>query len=189
INRAAASVYEMGSTFKVFTVAMGLDSGTTTLDAVFDASQPLHMSGRVVRDYHAENRAMTVAEIFMHSSNIGTSRIALTAGADTMTRYCRAFGLLQAAPVELRESARPITPREWNDNTIASASFGHAISVSPLTLAAGMGAVLNGGTYVPLTIHPLPAGERPEGKRVISEVTSKAMLDLMRANVVHGTGG
>jgi cell division protein FtsI (penicillin-binding protein 3) len=189
INRAAQSVYEMGSTFKVFTVAMGLDSGATTLDSVFDATQPLHMAGRTVRDYHAENRAMTVAEIFMHSSNIGTSRIALQAGAATMTRYFGGFGLQQAAPVELRESARPIVPREWNDNTVASASFGHAISVSPLALAAGMGAVLNGGTYVPLTIRPVKADERPEGKRVISEVTSKAMLDLMRANVVHGTGG
>ncbi|MET0294611.1 MAG: penicillin-binding protein 2 [Phenylobacterium sp.] len=189
VNRAAASVYEMGSTMKVFSVAMGLDSGAVNLGSMIDASTPLRMSGRSVRDYHAENRAMTVAEVFMHSSNIGTSRIALMAGGDTMLKYYKAFGLLEPAPIELRESSRPIVPRQWDSNTIASASFGHAISVSPLMVAAGMGAVLNGGTYVPLTIRPVKAGERPEGRRVVSEATSKAMLDLMRANVVHGTGG
>lgn len=188
-NRAGASVYEMGSIMKVFSVAMGLDSGTVNIGSVIDASSPLKMAGRSVRDYHAENRAMTVADVFMHSSNIGTSRIALMAGADIMLKYYKDFGLLEAAPIELRESARPITPSKWDANTLASASFGHAISVTPLAVAAGMGAVLNGGTYVPLTIKPVADGERPSGRRVVSEETSKAMLDLMRANVVHGTGG
>lgn len=188
-NRAGASVYEMGSIMKVFSVAMGLDSGAVNIGSVIDASSPLKMAGRSVRDYHAENRSMTVAEVFMHSSNIGTSRIALMAGADTMLKYYKDFGLLDPAPIELRESARPITPRQWDPNTLASASFGHAISVTPLAVAAGMGAVLNGGVYVPLTIKPVKDGERPKGRRVLREETSKAMLDLMRANVVHGTGG
>lgn len=189
INRAAASVYEMGSTFKVFTVAMGLDSGAATLASTFDARVPLKIGGQTIHDYHAENRVMTVADIFMHSSNIGTTKLAFQAGGETMVRYFKALGLMQAAPVELEESTRPILPRQWTANAVASASFGHAISVSPLALAAGMGAVLNGGTYVPLTIHALPAGERPIGRRVLSEGTSRAMLGLMRVNVQHGTGG
>uniref|UniRef100_UPI00286C5ACE penicillin-binding transpeptidase domain-containing protein n=1 Tax=Phenylobacterium sp. TaxID=1871053 RepID=UPI00286C5ACE len=75
------------------------------------------------------------------------------------------------------------------DNDVASTSFGHAISVSPLAVAAGMGSILNGGTYVPLTIRPVKAGFRPKGTRAVSEETSRAMLDLMRVNVVRGTGG
>ncbi|MFN3513720.1 MAG: peptidoglycan D,D-transpeptidase FtsI family protein [Phenylobacterium sp.] len=189
INRAAASVYEMGSTFKVFTVALGLDSGTATLATTFDARAPLVMAGRTIHDYHAENKVMSVADIFMHSSNIGTTKLALQAGSETVQKYYRAFGLLSAAPVELNESARPILPRRWDDNAVASSSFGHAISVSPLALAAGMGAILNGGTYVPLTIRPVKPGAGPQGTRVVSEATSRAMLDLMRINVVRGTGG
>jgi cell division protein FtsI (penicillin-binding protein 3) len=188
VDRAAARVYEMGSTFKVFTVALGLDSGTTKLDSVFDTSATMQLGSRAIHDHDKVNYNMTVPEIFIKSSNIGASRIALQAGAGNMAKYFGAFGLLKPAQVELMESAKPILPRKWNDDTIASASFGAAISVSPLQLAAGMGSVLNGGTYLPLTIRPMAAGARPKGPRVISESTSRAMLDLMRMNVMHGTG-
>lgn len=188
LNRAAASVYEMGSTFKVFTVAMGLDTGAASLTSTFDAAAPMKIGSRAIRDFHAENRVMTLEEVFMHSSNIGTSKLALTMGRDTMTRYFQEMGLLAPAPIELIESARPILPRKWDDNTIASASFGHAISVSPLALSAAMGSVVNGGVYVPLTIKKLKPGERPQGRQVMSGSTSRAMLDLMRLNVVRGTG-
>lgn len=189
INHAAASVYEMGSIMKVFSVAMGLDSGAATLTTTFDTTSPYRLGSRAIRDYHPENRPQTVAEIFLNSSNVGTTRLSLAAGGPTMARYYKNLGFLSVAPNELRESARPIVPRKWDDNTVASVSFGSAIAVSPLSVAAGMGAVMNGGTYVPLTIKPMKPGSRPEGRRVMSETTSRAMLDLMRANVVHGTGG
>nr|WP_215906583.1 penicillin-binding protein 2 [Phenylobacterium glaciei] len=189
LNHAAASVYEMGSTFKVFTVAMGLDSGTATLASTFDARQPVKIGNQVIHDYHAENKIMSVSDIFIHSSNIGTTKLALQAGSANVQKYFKAFGLTHAAPVELSESAKPIVPRHWTENDVASTSFGHAISVSPLSVAAGMGAILNGGTYVPLTIRPMKPGARPEGYRAVSEETSRAMLDLMRVNVVRGTGG
>jgi len=189
LNRAGTQVFEMGSIFKVFTVAMGLDSGAATLNSTFDASVPVKIGGQTIHDYHAVKGLMTVSDIFVHSSNIGTTKLALQAGGPTLTRYFKAFGLFEPAPIELQESARPILPRQWNDNAVASASFGHAISVTPLSVAAGMGAVLNGGRYLPLTIRPMKAGSRPQGARVISEATAQSMLQLMRLNVVHGTGG
>lgn len=188
LNRAASSVYEMGSTFKVFTVAMGLDTGVASLDSTFDATSPMRIGNRAISDFHAENRLMTLEDVFIHSSNIGTSRLGLTLGGATMTKYFEGLGLLAPAQVELVESARPILPRKWNEDAVASASFGHAISVSPLSLSAAMGAVLNGGEYVPLTLRKLKADEAPQGRRVVSEKTSRAMLDLMRINVVRGTG-
>ncbi|HEX5379328.1 MAG TPA: penicillin-binding protein 2 [Phenylobacterium sp.] len=188
-NRVAGRVYEMGSTFKTFTIAMALDSGKVSLNSTFDTSSSMAMGSRIIHDHDRVNYNMTVPEIYLKSSNIGASRIAFQAGGGTMTRYFEAFGLLKAAPVELPESAKPIVPHKWNDDTIASASFGHALAVSPLALAAGYGAIMNGGTYIPLTIRPVKAGERPEGRRVVSEQTSRAMLDLMRMNVLEGTGG
>ena len=187
-NRAVASVFEMGSTFKVFTLAVGLDTGQITPDTVFSTTKGMHIGSRVIRDLHAAGHDMTARDIFLKSSNIGASQIALQVGGPTMTRYFEAFGLFKAAPIELTESARPILPREWNPNTVASASFGHAISVSPVALAAGVGSVLNGGRYVPLTLQPMRAGARPEGRRVVQEETSRQMLDLMRRNVLEGSG-
>jgi cell division protein FtsI (penicillin-binding protein 3) len=107
-----------------------------------------------------------------------------------MERYFRSFGLWDKAPSELLESARPITPRRMSDNTVASMAFGHAISVSPLALATGMSAILNGGEYRPLTLRRLEPGQAPaEGRRVIKASTSRTMLNLMRLNVTNGTGG
>jgi cell division protein FtsI (penicillin-binding protein 3) len=189
VDRVSARVYEMGSTFKTFTIAMALDSGKVRLDSTFDTSSSMMMGSRTIHDHDRVNYNMSVPEIYLKSSNIGASRIAFQAGGPTMTKYFDAFGLFKSAPVELVESAKPIMPRKWNDDTIASASFGHAISVSPLALAAGYGAIMNGGVYVPLTIRPMKPDARPAGRRVVSEATSRAMLDLMRMNVVRGTGG
>jgi cell division protein FtsI (penicillin-binding protein 3) len=187
LDRAAQSVFEMGSTFKVFTLSAALDSGTANMESRYDVSS-LSIGSRVIHDDEHQNRVMTLPEVFIHSSNIGTSKLALQMGGERMVRYFDSFGLFRPAPVELRESAHPIVPRQWNEGTVASASFGHAISVSPLQVAAGMGAILNGGTYVPLTLRKLAPGQAPVGRRVIKASTAETMLGLMRLNVMKGTG-
>jgi cell division protein FtsI (penicillin-binding protein 3) len=188
LNRVAAARYEPGSVFKVFTVAMGLDSHVVTLDTKLDARTPLVLAGRknAIHDFDKDNAFLPVWEVFTHSSNIGAARLGILAGKDRMDHYFRAFGLYNAAPSELPESARPIVPRDRTDTTLASMSFGQAISLSPLAIATGMGSILNGGEYVPLTIRKLD--QAPKGNRVVSEETSRQMLDLMRLNAVQGTG-
>jgi cell division protein FtsI (penicillin-binding protein 3) len=178
----------MGSTFKGFTIAVGIDSGRVTRASQFDATQPFRMAGRTVRDFHAQNKVLTLDEVFTKSSNIGTSRIALAVGPETFSRYLKSWGLFEAAPVELAESARPILPARWNENTLASASFGHAISVTPLALVAALQPLVNGGRYVPLTIRKREAGKPVEARRVLQESTSRQMLELMRLNVTDGSG-
>ena len=189
LNRAAAAVYEMGSTFKAFTVAIGLDTGVATPTSTFDAREPFKLGYRTIHDYHAAKAILTLVEVFKHSSNIGTAMLAEKIGGDRLSHYFTNLGLTKPAKVELPESARPLTPRKWDMDAVASTSFGHGMNVSPLALAQAMGALLNGGELLPLTIRKLPPGVRPEGKRVISEATSAEMLKIMRANVVHGTGG
>lgn len=188
LNRAAGSVYEMGSTFKGFTIAIGLDSGKITRASTFDATQPLRMAGRTVRDFHASNKILSVDEVFTHSSNIGTSRIALAIGPQTFSEYLKNWGLFEPARVELDESARPILPAKWNENTLASASFGHAISITPLQMVAAIQPMLNGGWYVPLTVKKHQRHERLDKRRVLSEATSQSMLEIMRLNVTEGSG-
>ena len=189
VNHAAATVYEPGSVFKVFTLAMGLDAGVATPKTMFDARTPLAMGGgRAIHDYDKDNAMLPLWEVFTHSSNIGAARLGLLAGAERMQRYFRSFGLFAAAPSELAESARPIAPRRLSEDSVASMSFGHAISVSPLAVATGMTSILDGGVYRPLTIRKLDGPPSP-GKRVIAEATSRTMLDLMRLNAIKGAGG
>ncbi len=188
INHVAATVYEPGSVFKVFTLAMGIDSGVANINTMFDARTPLALGGQTIHDYDKDNAMLPLWEVFTHSSNIGAARLGLLAGADRMDHYFRSFGLFGAAPSELIESAHPITARRLSENVVASMAFGHAISVSPLAVATGMTSIFNGGQYIPLTIRKVDPAEPPKGKRVISEATSRTMLDLMRLNVVKGTG-
>lgn len=187
-NRAAASVFEMGSTFKAFTVAIGLDTHVASPDSTFDTSTPLKMGYRTIHDFHGTNRVLTLREVFNHSSNIGTAKLALAIGPSRMARYFAELGLTKRAKVELLESTRPLTPKKWDEDDMASVSFGHGINVSPLALAQAMGALLNGGRVLPLTIRKLADGQAPQGTRVVSEQTSLSMLQIMRGNVVDGTG-
>ncbi|HEX4182986.1 MAG TPA: penicillin-binding protein 2 [Caulobacteraceae bacterium] len=188
VNHAAGSVYEPGSVFKVFTLAMGLDSGIATVNTVFDTTTPLQIGNQRIRDDEKANINLPLWEVFTRSSNIGAARLGLLAGGDRLKRYFKSFGLFDAAPSELAESTKPILPKRLTDNAIASMSFGQAISVSPLAIATGMNAILNGGEFIPLTIRKLDPGELPAGRRVVSEATSRTMLDLMRLNATDGTG-
>ena len=189
LNRAAASVYEMGSTFKAFTVAIGLDTGVATPSSTFDAREPFKLGYRTIHDYHAAKAILTLVEVFKHSSNIGTAMLAERIGGERLSQYFTNLGLTKPAKVELQESARPLTPRKWDMDAVASTSFGHGMNVSPLALAQAMNTLVNGGVFRPLTIRKLPDGVRPEGRRVLSESTSAEMLKIMRANVIPGEGG
>ncbi len=189
IDHAAATVYEPGSVFKVFTLAMGLDSGVVTVDTPFDVHTPLVLPGQIIHDYDKGDRVLPLWEVFTHSSNIGAARMSLLAGADRMDHYFRAFGLFAAAPSELAESARPLVNRRLSQNIVATMGFGHSISVSPLMIATGMSSILNGGVYRPLTLKKLAPGAAPApGRRVIKPSTSRTMLNLMRLNATNGTG-
>jgi cell division protein FtsI (penicillin-binding protein 3) len=129
-----------------------------------------------------------MVEVFQHSSNIGTAKLAVSIGGDRLGHYFDALGLTKPAKVELLESARPLTPRKWDEDAIASTSFGEGIDVSPLALARAYGALLNGGYVLPLTIKKLQPGVQPSGPRVLSDRTSLEVLQLMRANVTGGSG-
>lgn len=189
LNRAASAVYEMGSTFKAFTVAIGLDTGVATPDSTFDARQPFRLGYRTIHDYHATRKILSLVEVFQRSSNIGTAQLAEQIGAERLSHYFSALGLTGPAKVELRESATPLVPKKWDEDAVASTSFGHGIDVSPLALSRAMGALLNGGYLLPMTIRKLPEGAKVSGPRVVSERTSLQMLQIMRANVTGGSGG
>src|SRR5580704_13346744 len=115
INRLTTGVYEMGSTFKAFTVAMALDSGKVTLKSTFDAHNPLHYGKFDIHDFEPMQRALTVPEIFTYSSNIGAARMALSLGSQTQQAFLKKLGQLDRLRTELPESAEPILPRRWSD--------------------------------------------------------------------------
>jgi cell division protein FtsI (penicillin-binding protein 3) len=187
-NRASLGLYEMGSTFKLFTAAMALEAGSATLTSTYDATVPIKIGRFTIGDFHAQNRWMSVPDILIHSSNIGAAKMALDAGTEAQKTFLRQLGLLAPLGLELPEVGSPQFPATWRDINTITISYGHGISVTPTHVAAAVSALVNGGTYVPPTVVRRVAGGKPAGRRVISAQTSAALRALMRLVVLEGSG-
>ena len=188
-NKVALGVYELGSAFKIFTTAMALDAGVASLEDRYDATKPLKVSRFTIRDYHAKRRWLSVSEIFMYSSNIGSARLALEVGGEAQKVFLGDIGLLAPSEIELPEVGAPMVPKIWRRVNTMTIGFGHGIAVSPLQMAAGVAAMVNGGVYRQPTLIKRAPGQIVLEKQVISERTSKKMRKLMRLVVEEGTGG
>jgi cell division protein FtsI (penicillin-binding protein 3) len=188
INRLTTGVYEMGSTFKALTIAMALDSGKITLKSAFDARFPLQYGKHTIHDYHAQNRILTVPEIFTYSSNIGTARMAVSLGVEHHKWFLKKMGQLDRLRTELPESAEPLVPKRWMELNTVTIAFGHGLSVAPLQAMMAIGALMNGGNLIAPTFLKRSEEEAMAlARRVIKPETSEKMRYLMRLNVEKGT--
>ncbi|WP_306261763.1 penicillin-binding protein 2 [Pararhizobium sp. IMCC21322] len=189
MNRATAGVFEMGSIFKTFTTAMALDSGKVAINDNFDARRPIRVSRYTINDFHGKNRVLSVPEVYIYSSNIGTAKMALEVGIDGHKEFLSRLGLMDRLRTELPESADPQYPSKWSQISAMTISFGHGISVSPMQTAVAAAALVNGGKLIPPTFFPRSKAEADQlAKRVVSQETSDKMRYLMRLNVLKGSG-
>ena len=190
INRINVGVYEMGSTLKALTVAMALDSDKFNINSTFDARAPLQFGRQRIRDFRGQNRVLNVPEVFVHSSNIGTARMALQLGVDHHREFLRRTGQLERLRTELPENAAPLVPRRWAEINTATIAFGHGLAVAPLQAAMATAALVNGGYMIPPTFLKRSEEEaRRHATRVVSEETSEAMRYMMRLNAERGSAG
>lgn len=185
-NRVTLGVYEMGSTFKILTVAMALQEGVITLRSGYDASRPLKVGRFTISDFKGKNRWLSVPEIIIYSSNIGAAQIGRDMGSERQKQYLTALGMTTKPQIELPEVGQPMVPAKWKDINTLTIAFGHGIAVSPLQLAIGTAATINGGLLRPATF--LKNENGTAGTRVLSEETSAMMRWLMRFNVQKGSG-
>jgi len=190
VNRVTAGVFELGSIIKAVTFAMALDAGTATLKSRYDARYPLVIGRARINDFHAKRRILTVPEIFMFSSNIGTGKMALDVGQEGHQAFLRKMGFFDRLVTELPEAAKPLLPKKWGKLVTVTASFGHGFAVQPLQGATVVAALLNGGRLIPPTLLRRDA-ETAEAlaQQVIKPSTSADMRYLFKLNVDKGTAG
>ncbi len=188
INRLTTGVYEMGSTFKSFTLAMGLDSGKINLNSMVDARGPLQYGRFKIHDDEPKQRSISIKEVFTFSSNIGAARVALQQGVEAHKAFLTKMGQMSRLRTELPESASPILPRRWSDLNTITIAFGHGIAVAPLQAVMGIDALVNGGYLIPPTFLKRTETEAMAlAKQVIKPETSVKMRYLMRLNAEVGT--
>jgi cell division protein FtsI (penicillin-binding protein 3) len=188
-NRISNATFEMGSTFKSFTLAMGLDEGKINLNSVVDASHPIRMGGFTIRDFKGKNRPLSIPEVFQYSSNIGTAAVADMVGIEGHQQFLTRLGLLTKMDTEMPGIATPTQPRVWKKINSVTISFGHGVATTPLQTAVAAAALMNGGYLLAPTFLPRTKEEaRAIATRVIKEKTSADMRTLYDWNGIKGSG-
>ena len=189
-DKITSGEYELGSVFKIFNTAMALDTGVSTMTSTYDARAGIKIGRFTIEDYHGKHRILSVPEIFAYSSNIGSAKMALAAGAERQKTFLARLGLLSPAPIELDkvEVARPHFPAVWRPVNVMTIAFGHGIAVTPLHMITATAAIVNGGILHSPTMLRVPDGAQVPGVRVISAKTSEQMRKLFRLVVESGTG-
>lgn len=187
-NRALQGVYELGSTYKIFTAAQAMELGIVTADTVIDTSGPMRVAGHRIGEFQNKNYGkITVTDIIAKSSNRGTGRLALQIGSKRQQEFLKSLGLFEPTPVEILEAkgGKPLLPSKWTDLSAVTVSYGHGLSSTPLHLATAYATLANGGQLIKPTILKR---EGPQlGPRVISERVAADSMQMLRKVVTDGT--
>jgi cell division protein FtsI/penicillin-binding protein 2 len=203
-DRAVADAYEPGSTFKLITAAAALESGKVTMRSRFPARDQLEVGGHVI--HNAEDGFMagtgsteTLEQIVAYSHNVGAAEVGMRIGAPALYAMIRKFGFGDYTHVEVDGENRGIVPpvSDWSGSSVATISFGHGVSTTPIALTRAYAAIANGGILLrPRLVHAL---EDADGKalytygpeiegRAISAATAAKLRRILRSVVVWGTG-
>ena len=188
LDKNQASTFELGSIFKLMTIAQALDGGSATPATVIDVRAPLWIGRHQIRDLHPAGRPLSVRDIFVQSSNVGAARLALEGGSDRQRMFLTRIGILKHGSTEAGPVAAPSQPKNWGEVETATIAFGHGLAISPLRFTAAAASLLNGGLLVEPTVLRATVAPRPTGARVVSTETSAALASFMRRNVTLPTG-
>ena len=193
-NRAVTDTYEPGSTFKLVTVAAGLQEGIISPRTSFSLPPTIKVADRVIREAHSRGtERLTVKQIVEYSSNIGTITIAERLGQGRLASWVDRFGFGKKTGVDFPgESAGFALPvDQWSGSTIGTVPIGHGIAVTPVQMARAYAAIANGGTLVRPHLIDRIDGKTVttrRGARVVSRAVSDQMLSMLRGVVLEGTG-
>lgn len=187
-NRATLGVYEMGSTFKTFNMAFGLESGKVSMKDMYDVSEPLKVANFTIKDFHTKKPVLSFPEVFIYSSNIGSAKIALKAGEEAQQAFIHKLGLLNDLSLEVTEKGSPLYPETWGKAHTMTISYGHGIAVTPVHLAQATASLVNGGYFYPATLIK-GKNDHLSPRKIVKKETSDRIRQLMRFAVEYGTGG
>lgn len=188
LDKVFGATYELGSVFKTLTIAMAIDAALATPDTIIDVRKELTAGRFTIKDLHPLRRPLSVAEIFLHSSNVGAAMLATQAGTPRFQEFLRKMQLLEPMRTEAGPIAPPQLPQRWGDVETMTIAYGHGIAVAPLQFAAAAASVVNGGHKIIPTFVKHQADAGVADIPLLSAPTSDKMRVLMRRNVAERAG-
>jgi len=187
INRATKGVYELGSVFKTFTIAAGLNYGLISSNDMFmNLEKKMKCGGRIISEYDEDlPKDLTVEDILINSSNIGSVKIGQIIGKKKMKEFLGLIGILNKMEFDIEEVGMPL-PFTWSDCKLKTVSYGHGITTTPLQLAKGYAILSNGGYQVNPTLIKKKYDISKRKKILNSDVSAK-INPILRKVVTNGT--
>ena len=189
INRATKGVYELGSVFKTFTVAAGLDQDLIDVDTEFlDLPKSIRCAGQPIGEYSDNIPSdLTVEEILIRSGNIGSVRIGQKLEIEKLKSFLEKVGVLNKIDFDIEEVGEPY-PFKWGKCKLATVSFGHGITTTPLQLAKGYSIITNGGFDIKPTLIKRDEDNINNKNRIIKEGISEKLNPILRKIVTNKEG-
>ena len=189
INRATKGVYELGSVFKTFTVAAGLDQNLIDVDTEFlDLPKSIRCAGQPIGEYSDNIPSdLTVEEILIRSGNIGSVRIGQKLEIEKLKSFLEKVGVLNKIDFDIEEVGEPY-PFKWGKCKLATVSFGHGITTTPLQLAKGYSIITNGGFDIKPTLIKRDEDNIENKNRIIKEGISEKLNLILRKIVTNKEG-
>ena len=181
INRASKGVYELGSVFKTFTIAAALNEEIIEPETEFkNLPKSTTCAGRPIREYDMEIPSdLTAEQILIRSGNIGSLRIAEKIGIEKFKSFLENIGILNKIDFDIEEVGEPI-PFKWGKCKLATSSFGHGITTTPLQLAKGYSIIANGGFNIKPTIIKKYFKEKDKKNKILNEGVSEKINLILR---------
>ena len=186
INRATKGVYELGSVFKSFTIAAGLNYGLISAkDMFFNLEKKMKCGERTISEYDEKlPKDLSVEDILVYSSNIGSVKIGEIIGKEKLKEFLEKIGILSRLNFDIEEMGTPI-PFKWRDCKLKTISYGHGITTTPIQLAKGYAILANGGFDVNPTL--IKKEFINKKKRILNKELSSQMNPIFRKVVMEGT--
>ena len=192
INRATKGVYEFGSVFKTFTIAAGLNEEVIEPETEFiDLPKKIKCAGRSIGEYDNKIPSdLTAEQILIRSGNIGSVRIGQKVGIEKFKSFLENIGVLNKIEFDIEEVGQPI-PFIWGKCKLATSSFGHGITTTPLQLAKGYSIITNGGYDIKPTLIKNNLEKKENKNRILKAEVSEKINPILRkvVSTKEGTAG
>ena len=186
INKITKGVYELGSIFKTFTIALAIDKNIVNPETMIkNIPKKIKCSIHEISDIKQFPENLSVEDILIRSSNVGTLLIAKKIGEKNYKEFLNNAGLLTSPDLELGEIGKPLN-FEWNKCKLETISYGHGIAITPLQALSTYAAISNGGNVIKPTL--LKKKSELNKKQIISEETSKKINSILRKVVTEKEG-
>ena len=186
INKITKGVYELGSIFKTFTVALALEHGLVGVNTIVeDIPRKIRCSIHEITDMKEHPKDLSVEDILVRSSNVGSVILAKKIGEERFKNFIKKTGITKIPNIELEEAGKP-HKLKWNRCKLETISFGHGITTTPLQATALYAAMANGGNLITPSL--VKFRKKQVSGKIISSDTSYQLINILRKVVSSKEG-